>query len=769
MTMKKLFFLLISLQLSTISYGFTKIRFQNSAKNVTYETVTDSTVKIARSKVEGDYAIPGSVTYKGKRYKITTIGDSAFFNCAKLTSLTIPPTVIKAEMPNDRANIQEGSSIRYFYYYSCCVEGCASLKKLYINSAKFLKDVYSYNYMSYNIPEKYLKGIGTIFWGAPIEELYLDGDIQTVPQISIDRPKLSYTLNRKCIDSKLNIEKVILGENVIAIGDEAFRYGSSSLKTISGKNVKKIGASAFYDSRQLQSTDFPNLTEIGKFAFLSCKSLKEIPNYQYITTIRESAFDGCDSISSVYLPNVTAIPSSAFSNCVNLTSIDLPNTKTIESSAFSLYKRLKYINLPKVETIGKRAFYTYYEMEDSITLILSDNAISSIGEKAFYTEKAKDTYYKKIIYLTHDVSVLVPQPFIYGYNIFGDSDIQKALKNTILYVAKGMKATFQKTRYWNLFSDIREIAADYKIEDNVLSIYGNVNKENINALSDVLQSKLINTKRILSVDLTNTVLGNDIDAPTIKNAFGAQNCIYLTSEDASDEIKTSDNIIVKSQDNTYTCNSLVITDKSSFYSPIDFTAYFAKYTRDATNTWGTICLPFSIKSSNKVQLYKLSSITDDVMGVTEIRKVGAGEPAIYETSNSNLVISQINASITASNNKTTSGGYDLIGVVKDTVTLEVGTDNYYIAYDMFWKPTYNAVKVLPFRAYFTNINSNSNAYRILPNDNDPTGIESVDKSIENDGVIEGYYDINGVRYDAPQKGVNIIRYSNRKTRKIIRK
>lgn len=760
MTMKKLFFLLIALQLSTISYGFTKIRFQNSAKNVTYETITDTTVKIARSTVEGDYTIPNSVTYKGKRYKITTIGDSAFFNCAKLTSLTIPPTVIKAEMPYDYAIFREGGSRSYFYYYTCCVEGCASLKKLYINSVKFLKDVYSYRSEA-GTPtyDQYLKGIGTIFWGAPIEELYLDGDIQTVPQISIDRPKLSYSLNRKCIDSKLNIEKVILGENVIAIGDEAFYRGSSSLKTISGKNVKKIGASAFYGSRQLQNTFFPNLTEIGKIAFYSCKSLKEIPNYLHITTIGEYAFEFCDSISSVYLPNVTAIPSYAFDNCVNLTSVDLPNTKTIESSAFSLYKRLKYINLPKVETIGKSAFYTYYEMEDSITLILSDNAISSIEEKAFYTEKAKDTYYKKIIYLTHDVSVLVTQPFQYT---------QKALKNTILYVAKGMKTMFQKTRDWNLFSDIREIA-DYKMEDNVLSIYGNVNKENINALSDVLQSKLINTKRILSVDLTNAVLGNDIDAPTIKNAFGAQNCIYLTSDDASDEIKTSDNIIVKSQDNTYTCNSLVITDKSSFYSPIDFTAYFAKYTRDATNTWGTICLPFSIKSSNKVKLYKLSSITDDVMGVTEIRKIGAGEPAIYETSNSNLVISQINASITASNNKTTSGGYDLIGVVKDTVTLEVGTDNYYIAYDMFWKPTYNAVKVLPFRAYFTNINSNSNAYRILPNDNDPTGIESVDKSVENDGVIERYYDINGVRYNAPQKGVNIIRYSNGKTRKIIRK
>ena len=43
----------------------------------------------------GAEVIPQSVKYNGTTYNVTSIGDKAFLNCDKLTSITIPESVTK--------------------------------------------------------------------------------------------------------------------------------------------------------------------------------------------------------------------------------------------------------------------------------------------------------------------------------------------------------------------------------------------------------------------------------------------------------------------------------------------------------------------------------------------------------------------------------------------------------------------------------------------------------------------------------------------------
>jgi len=142
-------------------------------------------------------------------------------------------------------------------------------------------------------------------------------------------------------------------------------------------SVTSIPESAFESCTSLTSVKIPNAKDIGKNAFRECKKLTDL----YIpaaVTIGEDAINRCTSLKSISLPVATTIGKGSFYGCSSLESVDLPAATTIESYAFQGCTSLTSVNIPKVTDILE---HTFYECSSLVGISLP---VKTIGKDAFY-------------------------------------------------------------------------------------------------------------------------------------------------------------------------------------------------------------------------------------------------------------------------------------------------------------------------------------------------------------------------------------------------
>ena len=154
-------------------------------------------------------------------------------------------------------------------------------------------------------------------------------------------------------------------------------------RIILGDSVTTIGNSAFDGCSSLTSVTIPNsVTEIGYYAFKDCRSLTSITIPNSVTEIGWNAFNGCSSLTSVTIPNsVTTIGGGAFEKCISLTSVTIPNSvTTIGGYAFSNCSSLTSVNIPNsVTIIGGEAFSGCTNLKK----VNIGKSVKDIGEYAF--------------------------------------------------------------------------------------------------------------------------------------------------------------------------------------------------------------------------------------------------------------------------------------------------------------------------------------------------------------------------------------------------
>ena len=257
-----------------------------------------------------------------------------------------------------------------------------------------------------------------------------------------------------------------------------------------------------------------------------------------------------------------------------------------------------------------------------------------------------------------------------------------------------------------------------------------------------------------SLDLSGYLLADDVVAFDIQ-ASGKNLLVKVASTSGI----TGQNIV-----NDGVCANLVLTDAQPFGYDEDITATNATYSRDVTNTFGTICLPFAVSSNSDVQYYTLNNISGSTLYLTAQTDIEAGKPAIFEMKNNATTLSATATDATVKGSVVAAEASTLM--LNGTFTGETVSTNlansYFISDNKFCQAS-NSITVNPFRAYFTTAGSPVKAFN-LSTEEDETAINGVQTSISD---VQSIYDANGMELQSLRKGLNIVKMNNGNVQKIV--
>ena len=232
-----------------------------------------------------------------------------------------------------------------------------------------------------------------------------------------------------------------------------------------------------------------------------------------------------------------------------------------------------------------------------------------------------------------------------------------------------------------------------------------------------------------------------------------------------------------------TAESLALADDKDFEAYEPFTAKTATYTRTLKEgtSWATLCLPFEVSLADQnFRAFELLS-ADETTNTVELKEIetsiAAGTPVIIKMKEGQTALNFSVANKEIANNvktaATVDGSYLLQGLYTKKVFDKSADDNCYIVKgNKLMNPTklleYTSTTQVgskPFRAYMVDNTSSSagaKMFSIAIGDN-TTAIDSLN-TIADDKAV--YYDLQGNRLSAPQKGINIVKRGS-KTMKVI--
>ena len=466
--------------------------------------------------------------------------------------------------------------------------------------------------------------------------------------------------------------------------------------------------------------------------FKNCTALETISNIENLNTANvtnmTSMFDNCQNLSSLNLSkfnteNVTNM-SYMFDNCQNLSSLDLSKFNTAKVTnmyaMFTHCQNLSSLDLSKFNTANVT----------DMSWMFSDCQLSSLDLSNFNTEKVREMY-----------------------NMFSFCQKLSSLNLTNFNTEKVTNMDY-------MFNGCSDLTTIYASDKFIIAEFNNGYKMfyGCKLLKGALPKY---DENLTSSDYANYV-----------NGYFTK----LVGKNGEEKIGAVGDIL--------TADNLTLDDNKDFVVYEPFTAKAASYSREMKTgtTWATLCLPFDVSLENKdFRAFKLLSANEgtNTVELEEITtSIAAGTPVIIKMNEGatelNFSVDNKEIAKEVNTSETENGSYQLQGIYTKKVFDKDADNNCYIVKcDKLMNPakllenTNNkTVGSKPFRAYMVD-NSTATAAGAkmfsIAIGGGTTAIDSLN-TIADDNAT--YYDLQGNRLNAPQKGINIVKRGS-KTMKVI--
>lgn len=257
---------------------------------------------------------------------VTSIGDSAFFGCSSLTSVTIPEGVTKigdsafvlcinltsVTIPSSVTSFGEGAFVDCFSLTSITIpKGVVDEFSIFADTFSDCRSLQAFNVAPENAAFASLNG------------LLLSKDGKTLlkcPQglTSVTIPQSVTKIDDYAFGRCFNLTSVTIPSSVTSIGDEAFSACHALTSVTIPSSVKTIGFLAFRRCINLRSVTIPSsVTSMGWGAFSTCANLTSVifkgrppevdfDDYNYYGVDEDQVFDGVFTATGYYLPEYAA-------------------------------------------------------------------------------------------------------------------------------------------------------------------------------------------------------------------------------------------------------------------------------------------------------------------------------------------------------------------------------------------------------------------------------------------------------------------------------
>ena len=560
-----------------------------------------------------------------------------------------------------------------------------------------------------------------------------------------------YELNRGtsfpawCDLHKLEITKAVFAPSFAEARPTtcAYWFGScKKLKNIEGiefLNTEKVKdmRGMFYECICLENLD------LSKFDTKKVTNMRNMfYNCQKLKTLDLSSFE-TDMVTNM---------ESMFYNCILLNTLKLTNkfnTQKVEDmcSMFNSCKELKTINLSGFDT---------QNVEDMSYMFNLCKSLESLDLSNFNTLKVTlmDNMFNQCLQLTSlDLS---------------NFDTQKVTKmNNMFFYCTGLK-TIDISNFNT--QAVKNMDSMFGYCTNLTTIYVGENFVTTNARSS--NNMFYNCQLLKGALPEYKANKTDCRFANYKTGYFSK----LVGKNGEEKIGAAGEPLA--------AYNLALDDNKDFVAYEPFAAKAASYSRTIKEgtTWATLCLPFEVSLDGRFRAFKLLS-ADEAKNTIELEEITtiipAGTPVIIKMKDGET---QLNFSVAdkaiakdVKTSETADGNYQLQGLYTQKLFDKAADNNCYIVKGnklmnpakLMQNTNKETVGSKPFRAYMVDKSTapaaGAKMFSIGFDNDGTTAIDNLN-TIADDNAI--YYDLQGHRLNAPQKGINIVKRGN-KTMKVI--